>query len=720
MNKLVSLTFAALLLARPAGLNTFATPEAVDWPAFLARQDMRWPGLPAKWDTGPFLGNGRLGVIFWQNPAGALHLEVSRGDLYDHRRLPDYGPLFARCRLPNGHFELAVGGANTTGTLRLDLWNAEVRGELKADTQPRQLRVFTHANRDVIVLEVTGPAPALTWHPDPAKSTRQRGIPADLRAYPAPARRQAGDVTVSVQEMPEAVEYHTAGQGAGQYATAWVADSRPDRTVFYISTRITNPGSTAADEAVELVKQARADGIGPLEKSHRAWWHAYYPKSFLSVPDTAIERFYWMQMYKMASASRQGGPMLDLMGPWFMPTSWPGIWWNLNAQLTYWPFYMANHVKEAEPLIETVWNQRSNLALNAAPYQADSCAIGRATGPDCLQSVGSEVGNLPWAMHNLWLHYRSTMDDGFLRDRLFPLMKGNFRYLQHILIKQSDGTLALPKTASPEYTDSVAGGSYTLACVRWLAATLIAADARLKTRDPITADCRAVLATLEPYPIDPATGFMVGKNMPFAKSHRHWSHLFMIYPFHEYTWDNPAQAPLIETSLKHWTSMPERFAGYSWLGAASMYAAGGRGDDALALLQTFLKRSPLPNTLYREGGGPVIETPLAFARTVQELLLTSYGGTLRVFPAVPAVWQDVRFDTFRAEGAFLVSAERHGGRTKWIRIQSLAGEPCRLKTDMPRPQAAGGASLAIQRVADGVYELPLAAGQEILLKPGEK
>lgn len=710
-------------VAMGLGLCGTASAKAaeLDWPSFLSRSDMVWNKLPDHWNNGPFLGNGRLGTIFWQKASGAMHFEVSRGDLYDNRRMEGYGSLFARCRLPNGHFELSFGAGKPTGTMRLDLWNAEARGRVTLGQDTWELRGFTHADEDVIVLEATGPgaAPQLTWHPDVSKPTRTRsGVPKDLKAYPPQTTRDADGVSVSVQEMPEAAEYHTEGQGASQYATAWTSVHTPGRTVFFLSTRITYGRRTAADEAVALVRKAANRGLTALERSHRAWWHAYYPKSFLSVPDASMESFYWIQLYKMASASRQGGPVLDLMGPWFSPSHWPAIWWNLNIQLTYWPYYMSNHLEEAEPLLETVWNQRANLAANAAPHSADSYAVGRATGPDALTPVGAEVGNLPWTMHNLWMHYRSNMNDALLKEKIFPMMKGSFNYLRHILVEKPDGTLVLPKTASPEYTDSVASSSYTLACLRWLASTLITADARLKAGDPIVGECRKVLAKLEPYPVDAKTGIMVGKDVPFTNSHRHWSHLFMIYPFYEYTWEQPEHAELMEQSLRNWTDKPQAFAGYSWLGAASMHAAAGRGDVALGFLRSFLQKSPLPNTLYREGD-PVIETPLAFARTLQEMLLTSHGDLIRVFPGVPTAWGDVAFADLRTEGAFLISAKREQGTTSWVRIQSLAGEPCRIRSSLTG-RVKASPSVPLKELGNGVLEVGLKKGKSVVLYTGEE
>ena len=42
--------------------------------------------------------------------------------------------------------------------------------------------------------------------------------------------------------------------------------------------------------------------------------------------------------------------------------------------------------------------------------------IARTSSYDCRSSgPARELCNLPWAMHNYWLHYRHTMDDALLK-----------------------------------------------------------------------------------------------------------------------------------------------------------------------------------------------------------------------------------------------------------------------------------------------------------------
>ena len=74
-----------------------------------------------------------------------------------------------------------------------------------------------------------------------------------------------------------------------------------------------------------------------------------------------------------------------------------------------------------------------------------------------------------------------------------------------------------------------------------------------------------------------------------------------------------------------------------------------------------------------------LEANFGAVQAVHEMLLQSWGDTVRVFPAVSERWVDVSFDNLHAEGGFRVSAKRKDGRTHMVRIQADAGGLLRLR-----------------------------------------
>lgn len=66
--------------------------------------------------------------------------------------------------------------------------------------------------------------------------------------------------------------------------------------------------------------------------------------------------------------------------------------------------------------------------------------------------------------------------------------------------------------------------------------------------------------------------------------------------------------------------------------------------------------------MYKESG-PVIETPLSAAQSIHDMLLQSWGGKIRIFPAIPATWKDIAYSGLRTEGLLkylpVENKERH-------------------------------------------------------------
>ena len=158
--------------------------------------------------------------------------------------------------------------------------------------------------------------------------------------------------------------------------------------------------------------------------------------------------------------------------------------------------------------------------------------------------------------------------------------------------------------------------------------------------------------------------------------------------------------------------MPEKLEGYSETGAASMFATLQDGNRALYYLSTLWSRFLRPNTMYKEDGGAVLETPLAAANAMLDMMIQSWNNNIHVFPAMPDKWKDATIDNLCAEGAFRVSAARRDGKLLWVRVKSLAGEPCTVKADF------GGAEVKSDKpfTQNGdEFKVDLKADEEVVL-----
>ena len=116
-------------------------------------------------------------------------------------------------------------------------------------------------------------------------------------------------------------------------------------------------------------------------------------------------------------------------------------------------------------------------------------------------------------------------------------------------------------------------------------------------------------------------------------------------------------------------------------GSNSYLPAGARiGVDPEFLIDGIkqnIKEFALPNRLFRHHGGG-IEHLTMIPSTINEMLMQSYEGVIRLFPC----WNKksvASFENLRADGAFLVSAELKNEKISSIKIKSLKGRACNVE-----------------------------------------
>ena len=702
-------------------IPTKASTATIDWETFLAQHDMYWTSLSADpvgksddnnlktgYYAGALMGNGLIGTNMYKLNDNVYRLNAARSDITEVRR--PYN-LYNSARLPVGYFTLATVGKVTDEKMRLSLYDAMTKGRFTTDKGRINFKTYVHADKNYIVFETDadGDEADYTWSfvAQQAISPRQIRnndaptgyLNSEGKSNPDAETRLDGDYHLTIQKL---VTDNTFSTVARVYVVAWkeVKTMGHRRIVATIAQESTETAAIAS--AKVTLDEAFAQTEEVVETTHKEWWNKFYQNAaFVSFPNTKFESFYWAQYYKFASCTRPGKPLVDLQGVWpSWDTPWTAIWVNLNLQLTYSWQTKSNLGMLSESLWDALNNNLLNLHRNTSlmsakygggnvdGYWDDAAVLPRTATYDLyapLDPAGAdrnqyEVGNLAWTLFYYWQHCVGYGDTEALTTKLFPLLKDAINTFFHIRTT-TNGKYGIPVTASPEYTSGSAGANtnYDLANLRWGLMTLIDIDTTYHINDPKLAEWKDFLDNLVDFQTD-ANGYKISSTIGIPSngtSHRHYSHLFMLYPYHMISWENPTENALLTTSLSKWNGNQ----GYSHTGKAAMLASKGDGDGALSQMTTFFNTYIKPNTLYAETG-PVIETPLAAVSTLHEFYMQDWGDRIRVFFGTPSSWDNASFINMRAKGAFLVSATRKNGKTVFIQIESEKGGLCRIQTGM--------------------------------------
>ena len=117
-------------------------------------------------------------------------------------------------------------------------------------------------------------------------------------------------------------------------------------------------------------------------------------------------------------------------------------------------------------------------------------------------------------------------------------------------------------------------------------------------------------------------------------------------------------------------------------------------DASRALPEGQAPHFPFPTWPFRHFDN---ETMPIVSCAINEMLLQSYDGIIRVCPAVPAEW-NVRFD-LAAAGGFRIRAEQKDGRVLFVSVASRLGGRCRIL----HPWPVEGQPVCLEMTPDGAH-----------------
>ena len=693
----------------------------------------------AMWDEAIPLGNGMTGGLLW-GEGRVLRLSLDRGDLWDLRtpdlyREPDWnyrtiqrlvrernqGELVRRfdapfeeipypTKLPGARLELTLEDGRALREFALDLERALGR----ASWDGGDATVCFSAASPVAMIRVRGGRPAIALV-----------APASLEklGYEPPRTGDGWLVQEAALGFSYAVHVATREGGGDTEIAVAITSSRE------------GPDPLALARA--RTAEALARGYAAIEREHAGGWRGFWSRSSIEIPDERAQRHYDLVQYFYGAASRRGAPPMPLQGVWTADAGtlppWKGDFhFDLNVQLSYWAYLQSGRFDEGAAYLDFMWG----LAPAHREFAKRFFGTGGIVVPGVMALDGQPLAGWSqyslspvqgaWVAHGFYLHWRYTADRVFLRERAYPYCRLVAEGLLGLLKPGRDGHLALPLSSSPEIHDNTLAAwmtpmtNYDLALLRWLFGALDEM-ARELGEGAEGARWRSTLARLATLSRQAdGGGFMVSPDEQLAESHRHLSHLMAIHPLGLVSVEGPAEdRRTIAASLDQLAALGTRqWVGYSFAWAAAMEARAGRPDPAWQYLDTYLRafilrngfhangdqtRSGLSNFTYRPF---TLEGNFAAAQAVHEMLLQSWGGVVRVFPAVPEAWKDAAFTNLRAEGGFIVSATRRGGAATEVSVSATRDGELRLRD----PWAAGSDQGRLLR-------FPMRAGETVVQRP---
>ncbi|MFF4903191.1 ricin-type beta-trefoil lectin domain protein [Streptomyces sp. NPDC001068] len=699
------------------------------------------------------LGNGALGAAVWA--ADGLTAQLNRGDAFPDRKSP------GRVTIPGLK---ALTGADDFSA-RLDLYD----GVLTESGGGMTATVYTRADRDELVVDVTGA--------DPGSTQTVRG---DLWDGRSPSTTASGAVATLAETWKDD---GTGGTGdtygtllgisaGGRDVTSSVTDGDTVQVAFSPAADgsfrvvVAAPhwaGGDANATATSYLGGDASASSASLKTAHTAWWHDFWDRAGTMKIESAdgtgsyVENLRTVFLYQSAASNRGSLPgtqagVADLFSftrdehDWSPRDYW---WWNLRMQASAnltsgvsdlnTPFYdlytsnlaaieawtrdhMPGHTGACVP--ETM-RFNGNGYIDSGTGNA-SCEASETSYNAQTLSTGAEVSLA------LWQQYRTSGDLAFLRES-YPLMKSAAQFLLSYATTGSDGLLHTRANAH-ETQWNVNDPVTDIAAMQALFPVVVSAAKALGTDTDLQAQLTAAQAKLPALPrtdaathtqvltasADSAGGDVIALSAePAAETHNSENlDLEPVWPY-GLIGDTGGLHDLAQRTYdnRRWPNDA------NWSFDALQAARLGDADAVKAGLLYNVTNQLYPSGLASNnnvltGREPYSESDGVIAAAVNEALVQDYDDVLRIAPAVPSDWDvdgtvtvhdNAKVDVQTRDGVPVTVALEAGSTTSFVTRNPWPGEPAGVV------DAADGSTVVAFSTA-AQFTLPVKAGHAYLIE----
>ncbi len=525
------------------------------------------------------------------------------------------------------------------------------------------------------------------------------------------------------------------------------------KTTLLISVVTGKESETPEQAAIALLDEVEEQTLAKAKQEKDDWYQRFWSNSFVKIGHDYLENIYYMRRYLMAAGSQGQYPIAFNGGLWRWNRdvlNWvtPHHW---NTQQQYWGIAAQNDTYLMRPYLDTYFKMipYAQQAAKRKGATSDAIWITEAHDFDGRQvsaSWGPMAQNLSPAAQVaalFWDYYAFTGDKRFLRDTAYVFMEKalNF-YLDKLEWDEQAETYFLHSTLYESESVGVIKNSESdrNALEALLRNCITAAGLLGKDKDKVK-KWRFVLDHLwERKFVDmPGCGEMISPAGEYLGDETHTPYHWAIggaiaFPGGLIGIDQREER--LGKAVEHFVNCRDDANAHH---PVSIIAARmGLGDKALSYLINGVKTNQIypqglfsnvtgyPDNIYDlqsvhdlinghkirsaaffQGGMEAISN---YATTINEMMLQSNEGKIRVFPAIPSSWQDSTLAfTLLARNGFLVSARMEGGTTLQVGVKSILGNTCKLQNPWPRQP------VSVYKITDrGTTKVTTSASDDII------
>ncbi len=405
---------------------------------------------------------------------------------------------------------------------------------------------------------------------------------------------------------------------------------------------------------------------------------------------------------------------------------------DYNISMAHWFLFSCNHIELGDPFFTTFSKLLPKVKqLTKDYYQIDGAKYPIATAPE----IGIEITRSYYRMMMVtsayyvipfWWHYLYTGNKEFLQDVAFPVIEESAKFYIALTEETEDGVIIGPSWAPEQGPLPAYNVTNDLSLVRIVWQGYARACDVLGIETDYKKQVERYLANYPDYPTQNGR-FLDSLDADEYLLMAHTGLFSMVYP----GGDIDADHPLADVALKTIETYYDRAQRKSFVGRKSLSDVQAWTTQALGMarlrradrtdhylmdvgLSEYLKPNGMitiiSNGIFstreekrqaydfgdesrahhvliacantrrgRDKHFQFLEGPSALLCILNEMMLQSHNGIVRIFPALPSRIESCSFVSLRAEGAFLVSARCKNGKTERVEITSLAGNMCTVR-----------------------------------------